>query len=78
MQHIGDNGPISPAGTPAAIVTLLNKEMQAILSSPGVKEKLLAMGATGQPSSQEACAKFVQSERDKWAKVIKDAGIKLE
>lgn len=71
-------GLFAPAGTPAAIVTLLNKEMQAILSSPSVKEKLLTMGAKGQPSSQEAFDKFVQHEHDKWAKVIKDAGIKLE
>lgn len=67
-----------PTGTDEAIVQRLNTEVQAILDSPEVQKQLLTLGAEPDGSSSQVFTAFVQSEFDKWAKVIKEAGISLE
>lgn len=66
-----------PTGTDDAIVQRLNTEVQAILNSPDVQKQLLTLGAEPDGSSSQAFTAFVQSEFDKWANVIKKAGISL-
>ncbi|MBO1114485.1 tripartite tricarboxylate transporter substrate binding protein [Bordetella petrii] len=71
-------GLFAPAGTPDPIVARLNAEMTRILDTAEVRQLLLAQGATAEPGTQQEFARFVQSEHDKWARVIKQAGITLE
>ncbi|NYT35860.1 tripartite tricarboxylate transporter substrate binding protein [Allopusillimonas soli] len=71
-------GLFAPAGTDEAIVQRLNKEVLAILDTPQVREKLLTLGAEPDGSSSDQFEAFVQSEYEKWAKVIKEAGISVE
>jgi len=71
-------GLFAPAGTPAEVIERLNGEMQKILSTPKVREQLLAQGATADPRSAEDFARFVQAEHDKWAEVIRAAKITVE
>jgi tripartite-type tricarboxylate transporter receptor subunit TctC len=69
-----------PKGTPAAIVRQLNEATVATLETPGVRAKLQAMGATVVAPvrrSPEYLRQFVESEIEKWAAVIKAAGISV-
>ncbi len=66
------------AGTPRPIIDRLNTEVVKALGAQDVKQKLLEMGLVAGSNTPEQFAAFIQSETVKWAKVIKDANIKLE
>jgi tripartite-type tricarboxylate transporter receptor subunit TctC len=67
-----------PKGTPAAIVERLNKEVGAALADPGMKAHLATLGGTPMPMSPAEFGKFIADETEKWAKVIKFAGAKVD
>ncbi|MFT0545968.1 Bug family tripartite tricarboxylate transporter substrate binding protein [Allopusillimonas ginsengisoli] len=67
-----------PANTDPAIVEKLNAVMRKILDQPDTKKQLLAQGAEPGGGSAKEFDAFVRAEHDKWAKVIKDAGISIE
>ncbi len=67
-----------PAKTPRPIIERLNKALNTVLADPGVRERLLAQGSEGVGGTPEALGKMVADELPKWAKLVKDAGIKLE
>ena len=71
-------GVLAPAGTPREIVQRLNTEIVRILQSPEVKERFLKQGVDVQTSTPEQFDAFVRSEVGRWAKVIKDAGIRAD
>lgn len=71
-------GMFTTAKTPAAVVGKLNAEIRRALTLPDVIEKLGTAGVEIQTTSPEEWGRFVQSEIEKWAKVVKIAGIKLE
>ena len=71
-------GLMAPAGTPAAIVKRLNAEVAAILASPEIQKKLQSQGADAVNMSSAEFSKFIRTETTKWAKVVKEAGIKAE
>jgi tripartite-type tricarboxylate transporter receptor subunit TctC len=67
-----------PKGTPADIVERLNREVNAVLAEPAVKVRMAELGSeifTGSPAD---FGKLVAEETEKWAKVVKFAGIKPE
>jgi tripartite-type tricarboxylate transporter receptor subunit TctC len=68
----------APAGTPKAIVALLNRETNAVLQLPDLRAKLDGIGIEVAGSTPEALQAEVASEIAKWTKVIKDANIKQE
>ena len=69
-------GLAAPAGTPAAVVERINKEINAILASDEVKKIFDEQGAVRVPMSPAEFAKFYQTELEKWGKVVKAADIK--
>src|SRR6185295_10942236 len=71
-------GALVPAGTPKDIVALLNKEINAIITSPASKEKLASLGLDLVGGSPEDFAKQMRAEGEKWAKVIEAAGVKAK
>jgi tripartite-type tricarboxylate transporter receptor subunit TctC len=71
-------GVLVPAGTPKEIVTRLNAEIVKVLQMPDAKQRLLESGIEATPSTPEQFAAYIQSETKKWAKVVKDAKIKVE
>ena len=77
-QIVGWNGLFVPAGTAQAIVTKLHAEVVNALALPEVKQRLATMGADGVGDTPQHFAAFVKSEIPKWAKVVKDAGLKVE
>jgi tripartite-type tricarboxylate transporter receptor subunit TctC len=68
-------GVFVPAGTPKAIVDLLQREISAIVNSADIKAKLLAAGVEPDGNSQADFAAYVKAEVAKWKKVIADAKI---
>ena len=68
-------GLLAPANTPADIVSRLNAEVVAGLKSPDLNERLSREGMDPVGNSPAEFAKYMQSEIDKWRKVIKAAGI---
>jgi tripartite-type tricarboxylate transporter receptor subunit TctC len=71
-------GVFAPAGTPPDIVDKINKDIDRVLQTPDVKERLSTLGAEPMPMSPAEFRKFVQTEIDDSAKVIKAAGIKAQ
>ena len=71
-------GILAPHGTPGAVVTRLNTEINKALGSPDLKEKLLSVGVQPLGTSPEQFATFIRSEAGRYAKIIKAAGIKAE
>jgi tripartite-type tricarboxylate transporter receptor subunit TctC len=67
-----------PKGTPTAIIDKLNKEVNAILAEPEMKKKLAEMGGIMMNGTPEDFGKIVQSETDKWEKVVKFSGAKVD
>ena len=65
-----------PKGTAAAIFDKLNAEINAALADPKVKSRFADLGVSPVPGSRAAFGKLIVAETDKWAKVIKFAGIK--
>lgn len=62
-----------PAGTPAAIITKLNKELNEVLKNPEVRERLVATGLDVKGGTPEEMDRVVLSESKKWQKVIEQS-----
>ncbi len=78
FEVIGWFGWLAPARTPNAIVTRLNTDIVKVLRSAETQDRLIALGCEPVGDTPAQFAAFVSAERDKWAKVIKQAGIKLD
>ena len=68
----------APRGTPSEIVERLNREINAILSDPAATARLADLGGTVLPGPAAEFGKLVADETEKWARVVKFAGIKAE
>ena len=68
-------GILAPAGTPAAIVKLLNAELRNIAQMPDVRAKLATLGLESASSTPEEFRALMVSELALWSRVIKEAKI---
>lgn len=71
-------GITAPTGTPDAIVRKLSAEIDKIINLPDINEQLVSQGAEPIGGTPEAFGAYMKSETEKWAKVLKASGIKLE
>jgi tripartite-type tricarboxylate transporter receptor subunit TctC len=71
-------GVLAPAGTPRAIIDRLHKDITAGLRSAEAKQHLAGEGAIVVASTPAEFAAYLRSETEKWARVVKAAGIKPE
>ena len=71
-------GLFAPAGTPVEIVRRLNAEVMRIMQLPEITRRMAVEGERHTANTPEQFAAFVRDETTKWAKVVKDAGLKAE
>ena len=71
-------GICAPGNTPAEIVDKLNKEINAAIADPGMKARFAVIGGEPLPGSPAEFGKLIAEETEKWAKVVRAAGIKPE
>jgi len=75
-EAVGWYGLGVPRATPADIVSKLSVAMNAALADPQAKARLIQLGVEAMPLPPPEFGKFIADETDKWAKVVKFAGIK--
>jgi tripartite-type tricarboxylate transporter receptor subunit TctC len=68
----------APKGTSTKIIEKLNKEIDAVVAEPNVKARLVGLGLQPMSLTPAEFGKFIADQIEKWAKVIKSAGIKPE
>jgi tripartite-type tricarboxylate transporter receptor subunit TctC len=69
---------LAPAGTPKEVVNKLNSEIAKLMNTPDTKKALYDAGVEPTPSTPEAMADYMVKEMERWGKVVKDIGIKVE
>jgi tripartite-type tricarboxylate transporter receptor subunit TctC len=67
-----------PKGTAGEIIAVLNKAVNEVLGEPLIKQRLSELGAIAMTGTPEDFGKIIQSETDKWEKVVKFAGARVE
>ena len=71
-------GLMAPGGTPEAILNKLSEEQRVIVNLPDVRERLAKVGFEPNATTPNETRRIFAEELEKWAKVVKDAGIKPE
>ena len=71
-------GVAAPKGTPADIVDRLNRQINAGLAAPEIKDRIADMGGMALTGSPADFGKLIAEETDKWGKLIREAGIKAQ
>lgn len=74
----GWDGIGTPTNTPATVTNELNGEVNLILGDPSVQAQIVSLGATVFPGSPAQFKNFIAAETEKWNKVVKVAGLKIE
>jgi tripartite-type tricarboxylate transporter receptor subunit TctC len=75
---VGWYGICAPKGTPTAVIDKLSTAILAGVADSNLKARLLALGVEPRPMTPAEFGNFIADETEKWAKVIKFAGIKVE
>jgi tripartite-type tricarboxylate transporter receptor subunit TctC len=68
----------APAGTPPAVINRINAEMNKVLQTAAMREQLAKLGAEPVGGTPEAFAAAIARDTERWARVIREAGIKVE
>ena len=71
-------GIVAPAGTPATAVATLHAVVSRILATPDTQERLAKVGAESRPGTPAEFGQFISSEKDRFAKVVKESGVKFD
>ena len=72
------NGIVVAAGTPPSVVQALHRELVKAYNAPDVKEQLRNGGAYAAADTPEQFGAFIRAEKEKWGRVIREAGIKAQ
>jgi hypothetical protein len=70
-------GLVAPTGTPPAIIHRLQKEIDSILALPEIKTQFFELGSEPVGGTSEQFAELIKSETERWAKLIKTAGVQI-
>ena len=71
-------GVVGPAGIPRDTVAKLNGELIKALNSPDMKERFAKLGTEVRAGTPESLGQWLRTEQAKWAKVVKESGVKFE
>jgi tripartite-type tricarboxylate transporter receptor subunit TctC len=77
-EVITSYGILAPAGTPREVINRLNAEWLKIAVMAETKERMSGAGYEPMTSTPEQYGEFIKTEMLRWAKVIKDANVKIE
>jgi tripartite-type tricarboxylate transporter receptor subunit TctC len=69
---------IGPAGMPAPLVSRIQRDVAAVLTTPEMKESLLAQGCIASGGTPEELSALIRNEYALWSRVVRTAGVKLE
>ena len=69
---------LAPAGTPHATIDRLNRETIVVLNNPEYNKRLVEQAIDPIGSTPEELAQYMKRELDKWAKVVKDTGARID
>ena len=78
FESLAWNGVVVPAGTPAPVIARLNTEINAILKDPEIVKKMNASGFDLIGGTPQDLGALMKAEADKWAPIIKSAGVKVD
>ena len=78
FEAVGLAALMAPAGTPPEVIARLHREVVAVLQTPEVRERLIAMGLEVVGNSPAEFAEYLRSESVKWGNIIRDAKIRAE
>jgi len=78
FDYIIWHGFYAPAGTPAAVIAKLNRDVNTVLAQPDVRERLTGLGMQVRPGAPEVLGSYVRSEIKKWTEVAQAANIKVD
>jgi tripartite-type tricarboxylate transporter receptor subunit TctC len=76
LEAIGWFGWLAATGTPASVIARVNADINQVIAMPDIVTRLADLGVYPEPGSPQAAADFMRAERQLWAKVVKDVGIK--
>jgi tripartite-type tricarboxylate transporter receptor subunit TctC len=71
-------GLMAPAGTPREVIVRINAEVQKVIATADIRERLVAQGGLVQGGSPEDMARQIRSDVEKWGKVVRTAAIRIE
>jgi tripartite-type tricarboxylate transporter receptor subunit TctC len=72
------NGMLAPAGTPQNIIKRLNAEFNRIIAEPAIRKRMLDNGYEPVGGPPEKFGRLIHSEIEKWAPVVKAAGVRVD
>jgi tripartite-type tricarboxylate transporter receptor subunit TctC len=78
FEYVNWYAMLAPAGTPGAVVGRVNAEMVKMIADPPFAQRLMNLGSEPQSSSPAELGAFMKRDAERWARVIKAAGIKLD
>jgi tripartite-type tricarboxylate transporter receptor subunit TctC len=79
FEYTGWNALFAPTGTPPEVINRVNRELDRILRSPEVVERMLSLGSIAEGTgSPQAVGAFVKAEHERWAKIVKSLNIVAE
>jgi tripartite-type tricarboxylate transporter receptor subunit TctC len=79
FEYVGWFALLAPAGTPAAVVSRVNRDMDKVLADPEVAQRLFDLGLVNEGAgTPESVNDFLRAERERWAKLAKDIGLQPE
>ena len=71
-------GIFAPAGTPIDVVARLNQELARVTGSPAMRQRWIEQGFEPKTSTADETAALMKADADKWARVVKQTGIRLD
>ena len=69
---------VGPANIPKDVVARLNAEITKILNEPATREKIAAQGFNVMTSTPDDLGRFIRSEHEKWGRLVKQSGAKVD
>jgi tripartite-type tricarboxylate transporter receptor subunit TctC len=77
-QAVGWFGVLAPAATPRPLVEKLSADVSRVLGDAGVRERMHALGAEPSGNTPDEFARFIREDQAKWARLMREAGIRPE